>query len=788
MRMCRHMRVAAMTLFVGTASGQTNPREPHIGYVYPGGGQEGKIVEVLVGGQYLRGVTNVHVSGKGVLASVVEHYPPLKNLSGEQRKELRRRLRAAWQKRLAEATGGGRGRLARGREQPERRRANASKGKETQDEPKRATVELPPHPLLRDIEGKSLRELAHLRHELLGLRKRQPNAQIAESVLIEVSIDEDAAPGEREIRLQTPRGLTNPLRFEVGVLPEVCELEPNEPNAAPLPGGEDAPLDLPILVNGQIKPGDVDRVRFRAQRGQKLVIETQARHLIPYLADAVPGWFQATLALYDDTGNQVAFADDYRFDPDPVLFFEVPRTGDYELEVRDALYRGREDFVYRVAVAEQPFITQAFPLGARTGIRTVAAIDGWNLLRERLTLGTRPNAGHIRQTALQQRGERSNAVTYAVDRLPECREAEPNDTVTGAQRIDVPQIINGRIQQPGDVDVFMFLGKANGAIVAEVFGRRLNSPVDSLLRLTDASGQILEWNDDHEDKEAGLCTHHADSYLRARLPRDGHYYVQVSDAQHHGGEAYAYRLRVGPPRPDFALRVTPSSVNVRAGRAAVLRVHALRKDGFDGAIELGLKEAPPGFALQGARIPAGRESVRMTLTAPPGPVDAPVALQMEGRALIHGRTVRRSAVPAEDMMQAFAYRHLTPSQEFLVAVIGRRPAPPVAVVGATPVRIRAGGAAAVRIRTPRRLKVDEVTLALSEPPAGLTIGALRAAPGGLAFEVKADRQAAPTGFADNLIVEAFLDVAAGKQEGNKAKKKRRVPLGVLPAIPFEIVK
>ena len=136
------------------------------------------------------------------------------------------------------------------------------------------------------------------------------------------------------------------------------------------------PLELPVLLNGQIMPGDVDRFRFRARQGQQLTIETQARRLVPYLADAVPGWFQATLALYDGQGHEVAFADDYRFHPDPVLFYRILADGEYELEIHDSIYRGREDFVYRIAVSGQPFITQMFPLGGQSGVTTVASVSG----------------------------------------------------------------------------------------------------------------------------------------------------------------------------------------------------------------------------------------------------------------------------------------------------------------------------------------------------------------------------------------------------------------------------
>jgi hypothetical protein len=171
--------------------------------------------------------------------------------------------------------------------------------------------------------------------------------------------------------------------------------------------------------------------------------------------------------------------------------------GEYELEIRDSIYRGREDFVYRIAVGEQPFITRMFPLGGTAGIKTVAEISGWNLAKSRLPLDTRPGGECIRKTVYNNGKWISNPVAYEVDTLPECNETETNDTIKDAQKIYLPRIINGRIDRPGDVDVFRFKGLAGDIVVAEVYARRLNSPLDSLLRLTDASGTVLEWNDDY---------------------------------------------------------------------------------------------------------------------------------------------------------------------------------------------------------------------------------------------------------------------------------------------------
>ncbi len=177
-------------------------------------------------------------------------------------------------------------------------------------------------------------------------------------------------------------------------------------------------------------------------------------------------------------------------------------------------------------------------------------------------------------------------------------------------------IVNGRIDKSGDWDVFRFDGHAGEQIVAEVCARRLDSPLDSVLKLTDAAGRQLAFNDDHEDKGSGLNTHHADALILATLPADGTYYIHLGDAQRQGGPEYAYRLRLSAPRPDFELRVCPSAINAGAGQTIPITVYALRKDGFSGDITLALQGVPRTFVLSGGVVPAGQDRVRATLTLP----------------------------------------------------------------------------------------------------------------------------------------------------------------------------
>lgn len=675
--------ILLFSVFLTTATGgQAAARDPHIGYLYPAGGQTGQVIQVIVGGQYLRGTSAVHITGSHVHGRVIQYMPPITNLNKEQRDELVRRIRQARDKLLDMPK-------AVGSSLPNSNKQAPSAPAETPDREKKENlpptdiVKVPDHPLWYALENKSLRELAHVASVLATPRRMlQPNRQISESVLIEVTLEPQAAPGNRELRIVTASGLTNPILFQVGILPETRELEPNQENPFGKPVqvtgfGEipaAAPLDLPVLINGQIMPGDVDRFQITAQKGQKLVFDVQARSLIPFLADAVPGWFQAVVSLYNAQGTEIAFADDYRFNPDPVLCCTIPEDGVYTLEIRDSIYRGREDFIYRIAAGQLPFITHMFPLGAAQGSKASATIGGWNLPTSSLTLDTR-TAGILHPTAYQDNTRLSNSVRYAVDTLPEFNEVEPNENPEQAQHINLPAIINGRILSAFDRDVYQVNGQAGDSITVEVYARRLHSPLDSLVRLTDEAGIVLKWNDDYVVSDnhlykdiTGTQTHHADSYLMTELPRDGTYFICLTDSQGQGGSDYGYRLRISPPQPDFALRMTPSSLSLFSGTAAEFSVYVLRNDGFKGEIEIALKNAPSGFSLRGGPIAADSDFARLTLAAPRQAPNQPITLQLEGRAKIGDNIISRPVIPAEEMMQAFLYRHLVPSQECVVLV------------------------------------------------------------------------------------------------------------------------
>jgi hypothetical protein len=619
------------------AQGQTRP---YIGYAYPAGGRQGTTVSVKLGGQGLNDIDAVLVTGTGVSAKVVDIYKQLGDdtLLREQLAELKK----------------------------------------------------VPQPAAGSAEAAAdrARVLDRVQKRLDERVNRPACVSISIIVFIDVTIAPDAAPGARELRLASPAGVSNPLPFYIGQLPE-CARKPMRTCEFQVLGKEEQalrkrPADeaeqriaVPCTANGQIAPGEVNAYRFEARRGQRLVLAATARQMIPFIADAVPGWFQPILAVADAQGNEMAYSDGFRFKPDPTLCFDVPRDGEYVFTIYDAIYRGREDFVYRVTIGELPYVTSIFPLGGRAGEPVKIDAKGWNLEKAELAPPPADAGPGVHWLAAIKDGVVSNRVPFALDTLPECVEREPNNTPATAQRVSLPVIVNGRMDRPNDEDVFRIEGTPGDTIVADVIARRLDSPLDSILKVTDSAGTLLALNDDHLDPGGGIHTHHADSYLMVKLPADGICFVHLTDTARRDGEAYAYRLRLSAPRPDFALRVAPSSVALRSKATASLAVYVIRLDGFAGDIKLGLKDPPKGFEAPPVVLAAAKESTRLTVKTTLKEARQPVNLVVEGRAKIGDRDVVHEAVPAEDRMQAFLWRHLVPAEDLKAVVLDASNKPPL---------------------------------------------------------------------------------------------------------------
>lgn len=141
-----------------------------------------------------------------------------------------------------------------------------------------------------------------------------------------------------------------------------------------------------------------------------------------------------------------------------------------------------------------------------------------------------------------------------------------------------------------------------------------------------------------------------DSLVHFTAPADGEYIVRLADVRGSGGDDYAYRLTIRPPRPDFRLSVTPRNPNVPAGGAIPVTVTALRMDEFDAPIEVEVVGLPAGLHATKSVIAAGQVSTTLLLSADPdAKLEQAAALNVKGTARARAATIARFANPDDHL-------------------------------------------------------------------------------------------------------------------------------------------
>ena len=693
----------------------------HIGYLIPAGGKTGETVEILVGGQQLWSLKTVRISGSGVTAESVQTVPGMPNIWGKQQKFV-----STWMRNIVKGS----------KEVPER---------PTDEEELKNWRK---HRFFDHVDELTPLEFHLLaRHLFIPRNSLQMSPAINSNAIVKLKIAPDAKPGRREFRLVRNNGqVSNPLPFYVDTISGTLEpFLPVPPNKKPK-----YEFSLPAVINGQIMPGETDRWFFTARKGEKLVFRTFARCMIPFMGDCVPGYFQCILELKDSKNNRIAFADDRGFDPDPLLCCTIPADGEYVLEVRDALYRGRADFVYR--------------------------IRAWKGDPPKFRIG-KPEL-----------------------KLPLVKAAELAEDRT----VKFPVLLQGCIAKPAQVDKFVIQAVKGEKIVGEVFARRLGSQLDSRLTVLGPDGKTVAFNDDHKRVLAGPLLQHTDSWLCFTAPESGKYSFLLADTSSLGSPDHAYFLRIDHPKPTFKLFAAPSFKAVFINGAAPLKLQVEPQDGFNQDIRLRVK-SPHGFYIVGSNIiPAGCTETTVTLSCPDrnrGLTKAELIAEYDEERSCsccpccpccpcRKRTVTGQVFYGDEDTQAFAYTHLILSGEWLLSkswgpygtyFLSRINPKQKKVV------IPAGKTAVLRLR--RRKLPPKTSFAFSLPnaPKGVTLDKtivkeLKKGEAEITLVFKAAKDVQVRRF-NQLIRATFSFQTKPNKEGKVFQRKSEF---VLPAMLFEI--
>ena len=123
----------------------------------------------------------------------------------------------------------------------------------------------------------------------------------------------------------------------------------------------------------------MNRYRFEAHKGQRLVISAEARRLIPYHGRRRSRLVPGRAGLYDAHGQEVAYDDDFRFNPDPTSSTKCPRTASTCWRSTMPFTAAAKTSSIASRIGELPFVTSIFPLGGRAGEPRTSSMKGWNL-------------------------------------------------------------------------------------------------------------------------------------------------------------------------------------------------------------------------------------------------------------------------------------------------------------------------------------------------------------------------------------------------------------------------
>ena len=460
---------------------------------------------------------------------------------------------------------------------------------------------------------------------------------------LSVTVAGDAEPGLYWVRLADGEGASGLRPFFVGTQPEVNEVEPNdEPKKAqPLPSAD-------VVVNGRLNPAnDVDCFAVSLRKGQTLVASLEANRTLGSPMDA-------HLQILSPDGFVLAESNDFH-GLDPQLAFAVPKDGTYQVRtfafpaVPDASIRfaGGETFVYRLTLTTGGFADHAFPLAVSLKQPAPVELVGWNIpdAAKRITL--RPD--RVTDHFPVRHPQVIPPVAVRVEAHPTATEADSNGR-DKPQAIELPLTVSGRIDPPGDVDVYEFAAKKGPRLTFRIEANSLGSPLNPVLRLTDAAGKIIS--------EAETAPKSPDPEVAFTPPADGRYRVEVRDLYGEGGQRYVYRLRAIPPQPDYALTLATDRFELAPDGSLEIPVTVERRNGFAGPVEVKTEGLPPGVtATPVTSADAAAKSVKLKLAAGKGAASGPFRIVGSAPALSDPMRTARTPIAglnaqAEDLWLA----------------------------------------------------------------------------------------------------------------------------------------
>ena len=633
-----------------------------------------------------------------------------------------------------------------------------------------------------------------------------------------VTIASDVPPGSYDVRAVGKFGISNARTFAVSDLPEAIEKEPNDT-------AETAQeVSLGVVSARSNRAADVDWFKFNAKAGQRLILQV--------FGQRIDSPIDATLTLYDAQGQQID-ADRDTEGKDPLIDFAVPADGTYLLKVNDFVYGGGNDHVYRLQIADRPYIDFVYPNAAAPGSKTKLQVYGRNLPGGQATdetvagrplqklevtievpaangSGALDAENYVTSSGswidgfsyrLKSPQGDSNPVLLGYTAAPVVLEQEPNQPVAKAQSVTLPCEFVGRFQQPRDVDYIQFEAKQGQTYWIEAYSQRFGAATDPYLLLQrvqkEANGEEkvtdIREIDDTATNVGGLVFNTAadDPSYKFTVPADGTYRLLIRDLYYSGDPRFVYRVAIRPAEPDFrlvAISPLPTSqrnqVNIwtpllRRGGTVLIDILALRREGFAGAIEVSAEGLPAGVSCPSVTIGPSQNSAPLVFTAAEDAKNWAGAIRIIGKAKVGDRELvcqaRGGAVVWPGATNNPAQSRLT--REVVLAVSEVEEAPFTVQVGdGKTVEMARAGSIEVPVKVTRRGKFSgNVNLAATGLPGTVKVANLvingNQGEGKIKIDIQNNAPVEPLTF--HLLATTQVDYARNAELVDQAKEYQK---------------
>jgi len=480
-----------------------------------------------------------------------------------------------------------------------------------------------------------------------------------------LKIADDCRLGEHHLRIRCASGISDLRLFYVGPFASTNEIEPNNDAA------KAQPIPLNATVQGAAGGEDMDYFQVSAKKGQPIAVEVEAMRLGRVLLDPF-------VSIQTKDGKVLASSDDAPLlAQDAALSIVAPADGEYIVQVRDSTYTGPSDSAYRLHVGTFPRPMAVYPAGGKAGEKVKMQFigDAAGEFSQQIALPTEPQEKF--GVFAQRDGQIAPSPNWArVSPFGNGMEKEPNDEKDKATEIsdELPIALNGILQKDGDDDWFRFKAKKDQALEVNVYGRRIRSPIDSVLLIMDEKGNTVAQNDDSSGP---------DSSVKFTPSKDGYYFLKVSDQLRKGGPDFVYRVEITMPAPGLALNIpqvarndsqTRQWIAVPRGNRFGTLIRAARNN-FSGDVALGLEGLPEGIKMQAETMPGKVDSMPVVFEAA---VDAPLSgklLELTAKSTDDAKPARGSFRHAMEFISGpnNTYYYHTRADKLYVAVVEAAP-------------------------------------------------------------------------------------------------------------------